>query len=158
MSFRSATVGRIRDGGRGKHEFGALFADHHGRGVGVAGGERGKDRGIDHPKTREPVNAELGIDHGAYRIGPHAAGADGMEHRIGAGADVGDEVFIALARGPGLQFLGDDRRKRWRRSEAAKETGAEEQLFDIVNGREIVRIDVRRIVGVSRLNPKVAAA
>ena len=48
--------------------------------VGVAGGQRGEHRRVDHAQPVDAVDAQPGVDDGVARVRPHPAGADRMEH------------------------------------------------------------------------------
>src|ERR1043166_559965 len=67
------------------HHGGALLGDHHGRRVGVARGDGGHHRGIDHAQAIDSHHAQARIDHGAgIARQPHLGGAHGVKDR-GAG-------------------------------------------------------------------------
>jgi hypothetical protein len=71
----------------------------------------GKHRSVDDAKVFQPVNLDSERRHGAGRVRSHAAGAHGMKHGAGAGANVGDHVRVALDMAPGTDFFIDDFRQ-----------------------------------------------
>ena len=119
----------------------AFLGDHHGRRVGVAGGDGGHDRGVDHAQALEPLHPQPRIDH-RRRVDAHLAGADGMEDRRGDVAGGAREILVARRS----QARGGTPAAYTSAAPASRRCAASRGRFGgdapVVLGREIVRPDV----------------
>ena len=58
----------------------------------------GKTEASMHPQIVEAMHLEAAVDHRQLRLAAHPARPAQMEDRIGARADIGDHLVIALRR------------------------------------------------------------
>jgi hypothetical protein len=150
-----------------EQHFGGTLGDHDGGSIGIAGRNRGHDRGIRYPQSIDPVDAQTRIHHRTV-ISTQAHRA--CAHRVkNGGSDAGrgkHEFFVGLQRKPGQPFFGLIAGQRRRRNDTANQANRIDGNAPVGIGAEISRSDNRRQIDLSagdvyrsaRCGPKISDA
>lgn len=125
----------------------AFFGDHDGGAVGVAGGDRGHDRGVDHAEVLQPVDLQPVGDDGPA-VAAHFAGADRV---VGGGAEVGGgagQLLVGPEGGAGHEFLRRIGRQRSRGGDAPGQPHRLHRHLPVAGRGEVVGPDRGRLLRV----------